>query len=92
MRALGGEPTALPGRDLAALCSVLADPGVSDRSKLALLVGRVPPHREEPLAELVRRIEGDAETRALLETIGDDERMSLRWLREMGETLAHDGA
>jgi hypothetical protein len=92
LRALGGEPTAQPSRDLAALCGVLADPGVSDRSKVVLLVDRVPPNRDQPLAELVRRVEGDAETRALLETIGDDERLSLRWLREMSETLAHDGA
>lgn len=92
LRALGGEPTALPSRDLAAVCGVLADPGVSDHSKVALLVGRVPPHREQPLAELVQRVEGDAETRALLETIGDDECLSLRWLREMSDTLAHDGA
>lgn len=91
LRALGGEPAALPSRDLIALCGVLADAGVSDRSKLALLVARVPPHRDEPLADLVCRVEGDAETRALLETIGDDERLSLRWLREMSDTLGRDG-
>src|SRR5579884_1513956 len=39
------------------------------------------------LAEVVRSIEDDGETRALLETIGDDERASLRWLREVGEGL-----
>src|SRR5437773_3906388 len=40
LRALGGCPGARPSRELAALCGVVADPGVSDRSKLALLVGR----------------------------------------------------
>jgi hypothetical protein len=92
LRALGGEPTARPSRDLAALCGVLGDPGVSDRSKLALLLARIPRHREEPLAELVRHFEGDPETRALLETIGDDERVTLRWLRDMSERVARDGA
>ena len=40
----------------------------------------------------MRRVEGDAETHALLETIGDDERASLGWLRRMSEALARDGA
>jgi hypothetical protein len=91
LRALGGEPVARPSRDLAALCEVLGDPGVSDRSKLALLLARAPRQRDEPLGELVRRVDGDAETRALLQTIGDDERVSLQWLGEMSEVLARDG-
>src|SRR5439155_1146564 len=66
LRSLGGVPGARPSRELAALCGVVADPGVSDRSKLALLLGRLPAREDAPLGELVRRAEGDAETRALL--------------------------
>ena len=87
LRALGGVPGARPSRELAALCGVVADPGVSDRSKLAMLVGRLPGSADEPLVELVRDVEGDAETRALLETIVDDERASLRWLRHVLDVL-----
>src|SRR5881409_1499794 len=79
LRALGGVPGAQPSRELAALCGVVADPGVSDRSKLALLLGRLPAGEDARLGELVRGAQGDAETQALLETIVDDERASLRW-------------
>ena len=92
LRALGGAPGARVGRELAALCGVVADPGVSDRSKLALLVGRVPVSEDGPLGRLVREVEGDAETHALLETIADDERASLRWLRTMCEALERERA
>jgi len=40
----------------------------------------------------VRRAEGDAETRALLETIVDDERATVRWLRGMRDALEREGA
>jgi hypothetical protein len=92
LRALGGVPAASPSRDLAALCGVVADPGVSDRSKLAMLVGRLPAPEDGPLEDLVRDAEGDAETRALLETIVDDERASLRWLRHIREALERERA
>src|SRR5437867_8457008 len=92
LRALGGRPGARPSRELAALCGVVADPGVSDRSKLALLLGRLPAREDAPLGELVRRAEGDAETRALLETIVDDERATVRWLRGMRDALEREGA
>ncbi len=87
LRALGGEPAAQASRTLVALCGVLAAPEMSDRSKLTLLLARFPSQLYDPFAELTRRIEHDDETRALLETIGDDERASLRWLREASETL-----
>src|SRR5213076_871323 len=74
LRSLGGVPGARPSRELAAVCGVVADPGVSDRSKLALILGRLPAREDAPLGELVRRAEGDAETHALLETIVDDVR------------------
>ncbi len=91
LRSLGGVPGARPSRELAALCGVVADPGVSDRSKLALLLGRLPTREDAPLGELVRRAEGDAETRALLETIVDDERATVRWLRGMRDALEREG-
>ena len=93
LRALGRVPTAQPSRNLAALCGVLAAPDVTDRAKVALLLGRFPSGAYDPFADIIRRIEHDSETRALLETIGDDERASLGWLREMKDTPAaeHDG-
>jgi len=91
LRSLGGVPLAEPGRELAALCGVVADPGVSDRSKLALLLGRLPAREGTALDELAREAEGDAETHALLETITDDERASVRWLRHMHEALEREG-
>ena len=59
-------------------------------SKLALLLARVPGNVEAPLAEIVRRVADDPETHALLETIGDDERATLRWLRGMRDLLDHE--
>jgi hypothetical protein len=93
LRALGGRPAAQPSRDLAALCGVVADPGVSDRSKLALLVLRLPPADDAPLLASVRdAADDDAETRALLDAIVDDERTTVRWLRRMQEALEREGA
>jgi hypothetical protein len=92
LRALGGVPGARVSRQLAALCGVVADPGVSDRSKLAMLLGRLPAADDAPLGELVRTAEGDAETRALLETIVDDERASLRWLQTIRDALEREEA
>src|SRR5216110_2572807 len=85
LRSLGGVPGARPS-------GVVADPGVSDRSKLALILGRLPAREDAPLGELVRRAEGDAETHALLETIVDDERATVRWLRGMRDALEREGA
>ena len=90
LRALGGEPAARPSRELAALCGVVADPGVSDRSKLAMLIGRLPGPDDAPLGALVHDADGDAETQALLATIVDDERASLRWLRGMRDALERE--
>jgi len=91
LRALGGVPAARVGRDLAALCGVVADPRVSDRTKLATLLARLPDGGDAPLADLVRGVDDDAETRALLESIGDDERASLRWLAAMRDQLDRRG-
>lgn len=91
LRALGGVPAANPSPELVALLGVVADPGVSDRAKLAMLLARVAAPEDGPLDEFLRRVEGDAETRALLETIGEEERMSLRWLRTISDALAREG-
>ena len=70
----------------------MADPGVSDRSKLAMLLGRLPGPDDGPLLAIVSDAAGDAETQALLATILDDERASIRWLRQMRDTLEREGA
>ena len=87
LRALGATPTARASRALVTLCGTLSASDVSDRSKLAVLLARFPEQLYDPFAELVRQIATDDETRVLLETIGDDERASLRWLREMSESV-----
>jgi hypothetical protein len=92
LRELGGVPAASPSRALAALCGVVADPAVSDRSKLAMILGRLPEPDDAPLLELVHAVETDAETSSLLATIVDDERASMRWLRAIREALEREGA
>lgn len=86
LRAIGGAPLARPSRALVALCGTLGAPDVSDRSKLAVLLARFPEQVYDPFADLTRQIVMDDETRVLLETIGDDERASLRWLRELSDS------
>src|SRR5262249_4794740 len=66
LRVLGGGPGARISRELAGLCGVIAHPGISSRSKLAMLLARIPEHAPSPLATLLGRLDGDAETRALL--------------------------
>src|SRR5438477_8512980 len=93
LRALGGVPAARPSPELAALCGVVADSGVSDESKLALLVSLLPAAEDDPLLAFVRDAgNGDAETRALLGAIVDDERTSIRWLRRMRDAMEREGA
>ena len=88
MRALGGVPSAGVSRELAAVCEVVGDPGVSDRSKIGILLARFPAGGDGALAALVRRVSDDAETRALVASIGQDEDASLGWLRRMRDVLA----
>jgi hypothetical protein len=92
LRALGGAPRAAVGRDLGAVLAVLANPEVSDRSKVAMLLGRVPLHDRSLLADAAARLAHDPETQALLETIGDDEQSAVDWLRRIAEALEGDGA
>src|SRR5262249_6702659 len=91
LRALGGVPAARPSRELAALCGVVADPGVSDRSKLAMLVGRLPGPDDAPLGAIVEDAGGGAETQALLAAIIAEESAGRRWLRGMREALERVG-
>ena len=90
LRALGGTPSASVGRQLASLLAMLGSEDVSDRTKLVALLDRFPGELEDPLAEVVRRIDHDDETRSLLATIADDERASVAWLRRMRETLEQE--
>jgi hypothetical protein len=82
--ALGGAAAGATPRQLQALCGVLAAPDVSNRSKLAILLARFPVRTDDVLPAVVQSIDDD-ETRALLETVHDDDRVSLRWLREAGD-------
>jgi len=90
LRALGGTPSARVGRQLASLLAMLGSNDVSDRTKLVALLDRFPGELDDPLAEVVRRIDHDDETRSLLATIADDERASVAWLRRMRETLEQE--
>jgi len=85
LQALGGHPGAGVRDDLRALCDVLAEPTVLDRTKLGMLVARYPNGVLKLFRELVARIEADGETRALLEMVSDDDRVNLVWLREVAE-------
>ncbi|MCW5888954.1 MAG: hypothetical protein KIT14_00225 [bacterium] len=85
LHALGGRPTATPTRSLTSLCGVLAAQAVSDRSKLSILIARFPAATDDPLAGLGGVLEGDPETRALLEAVRDDDRVSLGWLRGLAD-------
>jgi hypothetical protein len=93
LRALGGVPAAAASRELTAVCVVVADPAVSDRSKLAMLCARFAASGDGgALERVVALVGGDAETHALLASIGDDERVSVRWLARMHGVLEQEGA
>src|SRR5262245_61031740 len=85
LAALGAESHGAVSRHLTQLCGVLAAPDVSNRSKLAILLARFPPRGDDRGAVLLHELDDD-ETRALLETIQDDDRASVRWLHEAVES------
>ena len=87
LRALGGVPTATAGGELLAVCGVVGDPAVPDRTKLALLLARLAGGVEGTIAHVARTSQGDAETHALLDAIGEDDRASVRWLRDINDAL-----
>jgi hypothetical protein len=86
LAALGATPRQEVSRQLAQLCGVLAAPDVSNRSKLAILLSRFPSEKSDPVSTLLHDLDDD-ETRALLETIRDDDRASVRWLHDAGAML-----
>lgn len=73
------------GRALSGLCMALASDEVSDRAKLSMLLARFPSQSHDLFAAELAAVQGDDETRAMLDVIGDDERVSLRWLRMVQE-------
>lgn len=83
--ALGGRTVAAPTRSLTSLCGVLSAKAVSDRSKLSILIARFPADADDPFAGLASALDGDPETRALLEAVRDDDRVSLGWLRGLAD-------
>jgi hypothetical protein len=87
LRALGGVPTATANAELQAVCGVVADPGVSDRSKLALLIARLARGVEGTVEHAVRTSAVDVETQAVLSAIGEDDLGSMRWLRAVHDAL-----
>lgn len=86
LTALGARAGASPTRSLVSLCGVLAAQAVSDRSKLSILIARFPADADDPLASVTEALESDPETRALLEAVRDDDRVSLGWLRALAES------
>lgn len=91
LAAIGGGPIQSAPRQVQSLCGVLAAPDVSNRSKLAILLSRFPARADDVLPDVVAGLDDD-ETRALLEVVHDDDRASLRWLREAGEERPADAA
>ena len=87
LRALGGVPTATANGELLAVCGIVGDPQVSDRTKLTVLLTRLAGGVEGTIAVVARTSRADAETHALLIAIGEDDRASLRWLRDINDTL-----
>lgn len=87
LAALGGAGGRAPSHQVQSLRGVLAASDVSNRSKLAILLSRFPKRSDEALPHAVAALDDD-ETRALLETVHDDDRASLRWLREVAEDAA----
>jgi len=84
LAALGGGAIQSAPRQVQSLCGVLAAADVSNRSKLTILLSRFPARADDALPDVVAALDDD-ETRALLEVVHDDDRASLRWLREAGE-------
>lgn len=80
MAELGREPGAAVSPRLEALCGLLGAAGSSDRVKLGILLARFPEGTRDPLEGVLDSLDADDETRALLDGIRDDERLSLDWL------------
>jgi hypothetical protein len=81
LRELGGQPRQGVSPGLDALCSALGSDGVSDRAKLGMLLARFPRKASDPFAAVACPADGDDETRALLEAVSREDRLSVEWLR-----------
>lgn len=82
---LGGSAHAAVAPRLDALCALLASSGSPDRTKLGILLARFPAGARDPLDGVLAEMEGDDETRALLDGVRDDDRLSLDWLHGIAE-------
>ena len=82
---LGGSPHAVVAPRLDALCALLGSSGSSDRVKLGILLARFPEGARDPLARVLAELEPDDETRALLDGLRDDDRLSLDWLHGIAQ-------
>src|SRR5262249_13696233 len=91
LAAIGGGARPSAPRRGEGLRGGLAAAHVSNRSKLAILLSRFPSRADDALPDVVAGLDDD-ETRALLEVVHDDDRASLRWLREAGEEHPGDEA
>ena len=91
LAALGAGSLQSAPRQVQSLRGLLAAPDVSSRSKLAILLARFPARGDDTLPDVVASLDDD-ETRAMLETIHDDDRASLRWLREVSDEPSGSGA
>ena len=78
---LGGTPGGDVAPALDRLCDVLGSRDASDGAKLEMLLARFPRSAHDPFAGVSTMIDGDDETRAMLETVRDDDRLSVEWLR-----------
>lgn len=93
LRALGGAPERRPTPAMLELLRLVESPDVSDAAKLRAMAARLPSDQGDRIRVSATGISEDLETRALVETMSDDDRVSLAWLRAMVERVrpASDG-
>lgn len=87
---IGAQPTAsLPEKFREAARTRLGSAHVSDADKVADFLKQIPSEDTAvgPIREVIDQIEDDVETRALLESILEDELATIRWFHGVGRTL-----
>jgi hypothetical protein len=90
LAALGGEPRAeLPEKFRNAACARLGSREIADADKIVDFMRRLPDPEAAvaPIREVIAQIEEDCETRALLESVLEDEAATVRWFHATGELL-----
>jgi hypothetical protein len=90
LQEIGGQPTAsLPESFRQAARARLASREVSDADKIGDFLRRIPDEESAvgPIREVLAQVEEDAETRAILETILEDELATIRWFHATGRAL-----